>query len=228
VQVTYKDSEEGLRSMLARRVVVATPKHVAKHFIHGLDALDPEKFLALTRMNTRAYIVANVLVNARLRQDFYDLFLLGDPAAYPMREADAEAWNRVPDVVDGRFAERGERRQAVLTLYWALPYYHARFHLIFPGSWQTFAEMLAPQVRGIVELLEMEASEIEQVRMTRWGHAMPVAEVGFLAEGLAEQVRRPLEDRIYFVNQDNWALPAVETCLLEAEYWAPFVEAGLG
>ncbi len=228
VQVTYKDSEGGLRSMLARRVVVATPKHVAKRFIHGIEALDPEKHLALSRLNTRPYIVANVLVNARLRREFYDMFLLGDPATFPMREADAEQWRRVPDVVDGQFADRGERRRAVLTLYWALPYYHSRFHLIFPNSWQVFAEQLAPQVRQIVELLGMEAGDIEQVRMTRWGHAMPIADVGFLAEGTAELVRRPIEDRIYFVNQDNWALPAVETCLLEAEYWAPIVEAGLG
>jgi hypothetical protein len=231
VQVTYKDSEGKLRSLLARRVVIATPKHIAKRLVHGLETIDPEKYLALSQLDTRPYVVANVLVNARLKPEFYDLFLLGDPALYPMREADAETWNRVPDVVDGRFAgqgELGEQQRAVLTLYWALPYFHARFRLIFPDSWQVFADMLAPQVREIVTLLGLRTSDIEQVRMARWGHAMPIATVGFLAQGAYEKVRRPIEDRIYFVNQDNWALPAVETCLLEAEYWAPIVAAGLG
>jgi hypothetical protein len=228
VQVTYKDVNGDLRSLLARRVVVATPKHVARHFIHDLEKLDPEKTLALGQLNSRAYIVANVLVNARLERDFYDLFLLGDPTAFPMSEADASAWRRVPDVVNGRFADRDDRRRAVLTLYWALPYYRSRFHLIEPAAWTNLAEQLAPQVREIVGLLRIDVADVEQVRMTRWGHAMPIAGVGFIAQGYAEQTRRPIADRIYFVNQDNWALPAVETCLLEAEYWAPFVEAGLG
>ena len=44
---------------------------------------------------------------------------------------------------------------------------------------------------------------------------------------ITDQLRRPLDDRIYFVNQDNWALPAVENCLLDAEIYVPQIEAGL-
>ncbi|MBL9121759.1 MAG: hypothetical protein JNL80_17780, partial [Phycisphaerae bacterium] len=42
------------------------------------------------------------------------------------------------------------------------------------------------------------------------------AQPGQIADGLAETVRRPIAERIWFVNQDNWLLPAVETCLEEA------------
>jgi len=46
-------------------------------------------------------------------------------------------------------------------------------------------------------------------------------------DGEAELLRRPIAERIYFVNQDNWALPAVENCLLDAEIYAPQITAGL-
>ncbi|MHC5022431.1 MAG: hypothetical protein ACYTGG_00775 [Planctomycetota bacterium] len=37
----------------------------------------------------------------------------------------------------------------------------------------------------------------------------------------------PPEWKIFFVNQDNWALPAVENCLLDAEIFVPQVLEGL-
>jgi hypothetical protein len=79
------------------------------------------------------------------------------------------------------------------------------------------------QVLEICALLEIDAARVRQVRMTRWGHAVPVSAVGFIAGGHAAAVRRPIDNRIFFVNQDNWALPAVETALQEAFTFAPAV-----
>jgi hypothetical protein len=45
--------------------------------------------------------------------------------------------------------------------------------------------------------------------------------------GASERLRRPIADRSFFVNQDNWALPAVENCLLDAEFYLPQIRAGL-
>jgi glycine/D-amino acid oxidase-like deaminating enzyme len=228
VQVTYRDAAGVFRSLRARRVVVATPKHVARHFIHDLATLDPQKHDALGELNTRSYVVANVLIDAPLARDFYDLFLLNDPASFPQNETEAEAARPLADAVNAGFPATPDARRAILTLYWAVPYNHGRFHLIFPNGWQTFAEALVPQLRRLLQLLEIAPEAVRQVRMTRWGHAMPIAQTGFIANGAAGFIRRPIEDRIYFVNQDNWALPAVETCLLEAEHFAPLIEAGLG
>ncbi len=49
---------------------------------------------------------------------------------------------------------------------------------------------------------------------------------GLIAQGVCDTLRRPFQDHVFCVNQDNWALPAVETCLLEAAYQAPRVLAG--
>jgi hypothetical protein len=32
---------------------------------------------------------------------------------------------------------------------------------------------------------------------------------------------------VYFVNQDNWALPAFETCVLEAQTYSAEIDASL-
>jgi len=58
---------------------------------------------------------------------------------------------------------------------------------------------------------------VRQVRFTRWGHAMPIARPGLIANGTAEVAHRPIGNNLYFANQDNWALPAVENSLLDAK-----------
>ena len=76
-------------------------------------------------------------------------------------------------------------------------------------------------------MLDVAQTAVQQVRVTRWSHALPLSRVGLIADGTTEQVRRPIDGRIFFVNQDNWALPAVENCLLDAETYAAQVSASL-
>ncbi len=84
-----------------------------------------------------------------------------------------------------------------------------------------------PPVRNILDLLGVEHSNVRQVRMIRWGHAAPIPKLRMFADGTVGHLQRPLEDRFYFVNQDNWSLPAVENCLLDAEIYVPQIEAAL-
>jgi hypothetical protein len=56
---------------------------------------------------------------------------------------------------------------------------------------------------------------------------MPVNSPGLMADGTIANLRRPFEGRVFFVNQDNWALPAVENSLLEAEHFVPQIVEGL-
>lgn len=79
----------------------------------------------------------------------------------------------------------------------------------------------------MLSVLRVDPSNVVQVRMTRWGHALPISEPGFIAGGFADAVRRPIDGTIFFVNQDNWALPAVENSLLDAQFFAPQIETGL-
>jgi hypothetical protein len=98
--------------------------------------------------------------------------------------------------------------------------------LLASGPWQRYTERLAPQIHEILALFDVPASAVQQIRMTRWGHAMPIARPSFIAD-YAENVRRPIAERIWFIEQDNWSLPAVENCLLDAEIFVPQIAAGL-
>ena len=90
-----------------------------------------------------------------------------------------------------------------------------------------YAQRLAPQIDTMLSILNVRRPAVRQVRMTRWRHALPVAFPGFIERGLAQHVRRPFQDHIYFVNQDNWSLPVFETCLLEAQTWSAEIDASL-
>jgi len=219
-QVTWRGADEKFHALLAERVVMACPKHVARHVIHGLEKLDTEKFTAMN-IHRRAYVMANVVLDRPVPLDFYDIFLLGDPATFPDSAGQATEFWRYTDVLDGSYTpnpRQGEipRGPSVLSLYWPLAYDTARFDLVLDDPILAFGEALAVQLRETLKLLNMPESSVREVRFARWGHALPVSEIGFIANGTPEILLRPFEGSVYFVNQDNWALPAVENSLFDA------------
>ncbi|MBI1852809.1 MAG: FAD-dependent oxidoreductase [Planctomycetes bacterium] len=226
-QVTYTDSSGNLRAIQARRVVMACPKFVAKYVLHDFEGAFPEKFEAMNELSYRAYLVANVLLRTAIERDFYDTFLLGD-GDYPTSQVEAEERTAVADMLSGHFARRERLPRSVLTLYWPLAWPSSRFSLVSgDASWRHYAERLVPQIHEMLSVLRVDPSNVVQVRMTRWGHALPISEPGFIARGSADLVRQAIDGTIFFVNQDNWALPAVENSLLDAQFYAPQIEAGL-
>jgi hypothetical protein len=204
-----------MHSLKAKRVVMACPKHIGSRMLHQCDLIDPDKYNAMRGIQYNAYVTANVLIDARIERDFYDIFLLG-AGRFPTNESEAEQHWRVMDVLNGHYARSSNRPTSVLTFYWPLPWPSARFPLLAWDPWQTYARRLAVQLDGILELLEVPRDAVRQVRITRWGHALPIAEPFFIANGAANHVRRPFEGIVHFVNQDNWALPAIENSLLDA------------
>lgn len=228
--VTYRVGEGApgvFRSIIAKKVIMCCPKHVAKHIIRPLQQEDPEKFEAIERLETHSYLVANVLVDAPVNRDFYDLFLLGN-GDFPLTPNEAEERPAVVDVVSGHYA-RGAKPQApsVLTLYWPFPHANGRRWVIADDGWERFARDIGPQVRRIVKLLGAPESAIRQVRLTRWGHPMPNATPNLIADGACEAMHRPIGGEVFFVAQDNWALPAVENTLLDLERFLPAIEDGI-
>lgn len=227
VQVTWKDPQGQFRSLLARRVVMACSKHICKYMLTDVHQNDPAKYEGLQSIITNPYVVANVLLNAPIQREFYDVFLLGD-GNYPHNGDEVAEHSTVVDMLNGSFAPPHPHNKRVLTLYWPLPWAHAVFTIITDqAGWHDYANRLVPQIDHMLEALHVPRSAVRQVRMTRWGHAMPIAYPRFIADGHAEQARRPYADRVFFVNQDNWALPAFETCLLEAQTYSAQIDASL-
>lgn len=230
-QVTWRLPDGKFRSLLADRVIMACPKHVCRKVLHGLEKEEPARFSAMV-LHTRPYVMANVVVDRPIPREFYDIFLLGDPNAYPRTAGESRTW-RYTDVLDGSYAPMPgvghlPAGPSVLSLYWPLPYDSARFDLVLGDPIDAFGSALAKQLRETLPLVGLEESSVREVRFTRWGHALPIARVGFLSSGQPELIMRPYKDSIYFVHQDNWALPAVENSLLDAVNAAEAIAAYLG
>jgi len=221
-QVTWVDPDGEPRSLAARHVVMAGPKHVCKYVLHDLGRLDPDKLDAMHHIDYGAYLVANILLEAPIERDFYDVFLVGDKS-FPMHPGVLQTERPVIDVLRGDYHRPNEGGRSVLTLYWPLPFAAARV-LVLGEGFSVQARRLAPQVREVLALLGVPVSAVRQVRLTRWGHAMPLATPQFIADGRAARVQRPLGGCIHFVNQDNWALPAVENSLLDARRVAATID----
>lgn len=215
LQVTYYDADLNLRSIRARFVIMACSKHIAKYVLHDLEHWDSEKLDAMNQIGTLPYLVVNVLLNVPIERDFYDCFLLGDGIHYPMNGDELEQNPIVTDMLRGDYTNEGPR--SVLTLYWPLSWYSARFTLLADHPWDHYVQLLLPQLRRMLSLLDVPESAIRQVRLTRWGHAMPIARPYLIANGIAETAARPIDNKVFFVNQDNWALPAVENSVLDAK-----------
>jgi len=225
-RVTYRGPTGEFRTLRARRAVLCCSKHVAKYVIQDLKRDDPAKLNAMQQVYTHPYIVANVLLDAPVALDFYDVFLLED-GNFPHTETQIEDRPRPMDVVSGHFALGAGQPRSVLTIYWPLPVSTAVFTLLAENALAAHARRIAPHLQRVLTLLGLERSQVRAVRMARWGHSMPIARPRFLVDGVPAELRRPYRGSVFFVNQDNWALPAFETCLLEAQAIAPRIVAGL-
>ncbi len=230
--VTWIEPDGSFASLLAKEVVMACPKNIARHIIHNLEANEPDRYGAM-RLSRRAYLVANVLIDRPIPRDFYDIFLLEDPEAFPMSDGEAAQFWRYTDVLNGSFtpgpgAHGLPTRPSVLTLYWPLPFESARFSLVLGDPIEAYGQALAKKLRGTLDLVGLPESSVMEIRFARWGHALPLARVGFLADGIHELIASPYRESVHFVNQDNWALPAVENAILDAFRVAETIRGRLG
>lgn len=225
-KVTWVDAAGNTQSLRARAVVMAGSKHVAKHVLHDITTLDPDKYEAMQRVGTSAYLVANVLLSQPVALDFYDIFLVHD-AAFPMNATASELDSRPADVLNGAYARTSNLPRSVLSFYWPLPWPSARFALILNDPYNTWSQRFLPQMQSTLSMLGVSMNEVRQVRISRWGHAMPIAEPQFIADGMPQELMRPFQQQVWFANQDNWALPAIENSLDDAHTVAQQIKAYL-
>ena len=212
VLVHWVGPDGAARSILADAVALCCPKFVVRRI---LDGIEPERAAAIAALRYRSYLLANVLVNGEVPNQFYDLFL-----------ADVDS-SQATDVVTATWA-RPVQGRTVLTLYRALPFDDARPTILAAGSYQRFRSEFEAQIRGtILPALGLAADQVVDIRLTRWGHPLPLAGRGLVGSGWPGVVRAPFGERVFFVEQDNWALPAIETSLEEALYFAPRIRAVL-
>jgi protoporphyrinogen oxidase len=220
--VSYIDNDGQIISIETSAVIMACPKFIVAKI---LDDVEPSRVSAIQELEYRAYIVANVLLKGAPAISAYDLYLLGKKEARGINPQYESATRGVTDVVNAHYA-RGVPGFSVLTLYRAYPYRDARAQLLHEGAYETVrAEILQQLTDEIAPLYGFTSDAIQDVRIARWGHPISVSRPGLVRQGVSDALRKPFRDRVFFVEQDNVPLPAIETALGEAFFWSDQVRS---
>ncbi len=216
VQVSYLNVENKIVSMTADKVFVCCPKNVARRIIKNIPANQDKAF---EDISFRGYIVGNVLLDSKIKSSGYDLFVQN--GEYPETPSAMRPYKQgFADMIFADWSNFDQSQRSVLTLYRPLSYDGARQFLFSPMAHDKNKKKIVDELETLLPFLGLNSSNILGVRLTRWGHSLPVAKKGWISSGQPEIVSRPIEDKIYFVNQDNWVNPSFETCFAEAMRWA--------
>lgn len=203
----FLDKDNVLRCTTANQVIMACQKFVAKRIC--IDMPEDQKS-AIQKMTYRGYIVANAVYGKKVNSPGYDLYCLeGEVPENPM--AMKPSPRGFADIVMGNWAIQDSSNETVLTIYRPLAYDGARQFLFADGAHNKHLKFVEQALLPYESALGLDRSDLKGIRMTRWGHSLPVASVGFIAKGYHQIVNRSIQDKIFFANQDNWSNPAFET-----------------
>lgn len=223
--VTYIDAEKKIRSIHAKSVVMSCPKFIAAKILQDPE---PARVAAIQKLRYRSYVVANVLIKGTPPRDFYDLYMLGD-GKVDLGSIRAASNKRIAtDVILANYAGHSHSKNTVLTLYQAFPYDGARPALLSEGAYEKVKRDFEKNIHEtILPLLGITKDRLAGLRLTRWGHPIPVSATGLVASGVTDEIQKPYRERVFFVEQDNWMLPCFESAVGEAMTWAPKVKSFL-
>ncbi len=206
VWITYEDFSGVIKTVVAENCIVSSPKFVTKHIVRGIPENQAK---VMDQIQYRAYLVCNALYEGRFESQGYDVYCMNGemPAAPTSLRPPKRAFS---DVCFGSWAVDDKTNYGVLSIYKALPYDGARQFLFNPGSHDKHKNLIMSELPDFAKACGVDHSKLKGVRMTRWGHAVPIAQINMMASGKLALMNRPILNSIFFANQDNWVNPAFE------------------
>ena len=165
--VLYTSADGELHNVACKHVIVATPAMVARRLITNLD--DRQK-ANLMPFRYGSYLVANCLLNKQLLKGAYDKWL-----AQPFTFSDIVR-AETPYEIAGTYSEK---MGSVLTLYHPWEPGSPGRGLLMAGDRPTFAKTAHDQLAELVEHLD---EHLQEVVLTRWGHAIAVPGLGYFGK----------------------------------------------
>ena len=224
-QVFYIDENEQLRRIQAKYVILSCPKYVVKNLMTDLE---PERIKAIHSLKYRSYIVGSALVEEKLKRRFFDTYFLPGRKHHSSESIRQRAKNQgATDVILGSFASTQENR-TVLTLSQSLPYDDTRQELLNPSAYEEYRKKFESQLKELIlPALHLAPENLRGIKLARWGHPLPLSATGLISNQVVDWLHKPYRDSIYFIEQDNWALPCFETAFFEAKKWTSEIRSKL-
>lgn len=213
IWVTYEDGNGVMKTIETESCIVASPKFVAKFIVQGLP---DDQIKLMDDLSYRGYIVGNAIFNHPISSPSFDIFCFKDEVPRTP-SAMNQSKRAFPDVCFGTWAADDKTQNGVLTVYRALPYDGGRQFLFNPNAHDKHKKIIEEELKEFSAVVGVNFMDIKGMRMTRWGHSLPVAQVGLIQSGHLEKMNRPIGGKIFFANQDNWANPAFECSFAAAK-----------
>ncbi len=214
VEICYDDPEKGLHTIKADRCVFAAPKFIAKKIITGLAA---DQFEAISKISYRAYVVANLIFDKPVEAPTFGLYSLSGEVP-PAPTAANPPKRLFTDSCFATWAQDNRTKNGVLSVYGSLAYDGGRAIIFNPSSYEEYRRRAIDESAPVLKSLNLTEKNIIGVRLSRWGHAMPVSKAGLISSGVLEKAHQPIGGRIFFANQDNLGNPSIESCFAEAQW----------
>lgn len=195
--VVYGLADGSTHRVDCRHVIVATPPLVASRQLAKIpDALKAELF----KFKYCSYLVANILMPRKLFDGKYDCFT-GAPFSF----ADITVAETPYMLSQSYKPEMG----SVLTIYQPYPAGSEGRPLLMIGD----REMFASKIVGELDKLQADLSGgIEEVVLSRWGHALALTGPGYFA-GLARLQKLQEGDSYSLAHSNIYGWPAAETAI---------------
>lgn len=213
VEVLIETPQGELQTLLCQNCVVAVPKNVAYFLVPEMT--EAQKRLAQS-IRYRAYLVANVLLKDVVPSPCFDSYRLegqvpptprfGHPPKRPYTDICFANW---------AIGDRGHR--SILTLYKPLPFEGARNTIYDGPAFPRIQQEVLDSLPELLQALRVPPQSMSGLRLTRWGHSVPLAAPGFFASKQDQVFRSTTPQRIHYVNQDNDVNPAFESAFANAE-----------
>lgn len=204
VFVTYLENGV-LTTVRCKHCIVAAPKFVSRYLIDQLPVLQD---LAMKRTGRRAYLVANVLLKRPVTSAGYDCYTLHGKIPHSDRhDSTARAFS---DIAFADWANFDRSGKQALTLFIPQPYDMAQQFLFSPSANEKHQARVTLALENYLAYLKLNPDDIAGIRLARYGHALPLARPGLIANGTLEVGHQSLEN-IHFAGQCNWANPCFET-----------------
>ena len=205
VQICFLNANKELETVLAEKCLFAAPKVMGAKLI---DDCPPALQSALRSIQYRPYIVGNLLLNRRLNFNHdYDLYSL--QGSMPKNPNTLLTSDRgFSDIVISTWGQDGN---TVLSLFKPMAFQGAHQYLFAPGLHEKMLGSFKMGLQQHQSSLGLNHHELDQIRLTRWGHAMPVAFTQMLSSGRLKPLQTGWNDRVIFIGQDTWVNPSFET-----------------
>lgn len=198
----------------AKQAIFAAPKFLARTMF---DEVPEALARSFGQISYRSYLVANVSLNAaNFTPPHYDIFRMEGTAA-EAPSAMKPSPRPYTDAVMADWAKGGSVSNPVITIYRPLPADGARQFLFADTAFEKHKSYVKDGLAPLLKSLGLNENSIEGIRMSRWGHAVPLARRGFIADGHASTIESAYGNRLQFIGQDTWVNAAFETALATAE-----------